>query len=304
MESLLQKRTIGHKVKAGEEHWYLLPMVIGMYEAQDGDPKPDFLADADSYMKTAAYGSSLLAVDPPQMRTIPIHQSIHVEHRAATYDQIEATLKEATGPFVVLKCICRQKKALQGQPCKQASQSETCLAFGDMGAMVLHRNHGRDITRDEALAILKRNQQDGLVLQPANAQRPEFVCSCCGCCCGMLSVHKKLPHPVDFWSSNFLAEVETEKCSRCGKCVKRCQVDAVTLPRKRKGPARIKSTRCIGCGLCVTTCPSNAMHLKNRVTQAVPPETYEDLYDEIAAKKRGPWARRRMLARVLLRMRQ
>jgi hypothetical protein len=44
--------------------------------------------------------------------------------------------------------------------------------------------------------------------------------------------------------------------------------------------------------------------LKKRVPETIPPETDEDLYAEIAAKKKGPWARRRMLAKVVLGMRQ
>jgi len=68
--------------------------------------------------------------------------------------------------------------------------------------------------------------------------------------------------------------------------------------------ARINASRCIGCGLCVSTCPSRAVHLRKRVPETIPPEREEDLYAEIAAKKKGPWARRRMLAKVVLGMRQ
>jgi ferredoxin len=303
LDSMFRKGAIGWKEKSGVGHWYVLPLVIGMYEAQDGDLTPDFLADADAYMKTVAYGVSLLAGSPPQMRTIPVNQSIPVEHPVATYDQIRAVVAEARGPFVVLKCICRQRMALKDKPCKQTSRLETCLAFDGMAAMVQRRHHGREVTRDEALAILQRNEEDGLVLQPANARHPEFVCSCCGCCCGMLSLQKSLPHPVDFWTSSYRAEVDDPVCAHCGKCVARCQVNAVTLPRS-KGPARINPSRCIGCGLCVITCLSHAVRLKKRIPETIPPETEEDLYAEIAIRKKGSWARWRMLAKVVLRMRQ
>jgi hypothetical protein len=99
------------------------------------------------------------------------------------------------------------------------------------------------------LAILQQNEDDGLVLQPANARQPEFVCSCCGCCCGMLSYQKLLPHPVDFWASTYLAEVSAAACSQCGTCVSRCQVGAVTLAGP-SGAATVIPGRCI-CGLCV-----------------------------------------------------
>jgi ferredoxin len=303
LDSMFQKGAIGWKERGGSGHWFLLPLIVGMYEGQDGEPTADFLADVDAYTKSPNFGASLLAVSPPQMRTIPINQSIPAEHNVATYDQIRALVADARGPFVVLNCICRQRMALKSKPCKQTCRLETCLAFNDMAAMVRRRQHGREVTREEALAILSRNETDGLVLQPANAQRPEFVCSCCGCCCGMLSLQKMLPHPLDFWTSTFRAEIDTALCKSCGKCVSRCQVGAITV-RRSKGGARINPARCIGCGLCVTTCPGHAVRLNKRVPETVPPESEEDLQAQIAARKKTPWARRRMMAKVLLRMKQ
>jgi Pyruvate/2-oxoacid:ferredoxin oxidoreductase delta subunit len=303
LDRMFEKGAIGWKERSGVGHWYLLPLVVGMYEGQDGELTADFLADVDAYTKSMSFGASLLAVSPPQMRTIPINQSIPVAHNVATYDQIRAMVAEAPGPFVVLKCICRQRMALKSKPCRQTSRLETCLTFNDTAATVRRRHHGREVTREEALAILQQNESDGLVLQPANARHPEFVCSCCGCCCGMLSLQKMLPHPLDFWTSNFRAEVDGAICKSCGKCVSRCQVGAVAV-RRSKGGARINPGRCIGCGLCVTTCPSHAIRLNKRVPETVPPGSEEELHARIAAGKKTPWARRRMLAKVLLRMKQ
>jgi len=302
LEAMFQKGSIGWKQKDGEDLWCLLPVVVGMYESQAGNLTADFLAPAEAYMKTLGYGASLLAVDPPQMRTIPVNQAIPVEHPVATYDQIKAIVDESPGPIVVLPCICRQRTALKIKPCRQTKRVETCFTFGEMAAVMRRRGQGREVTRDEARAIFEQNQAEGLVLQPANAQRPGFVCSCCGCCCGMLSMQKRLPHPVEFWTSTFRAEVDAEKCARCGKCAKRCQVNAVTRPRR--GPAAVNLDRCIGCGLCVTTCKPGAIRLVQRTRAAVPPVDDKALTEQIAARKKTPWQRRRMLARVFLGLRQ
>jgi len=309
LESMFERGAIGWKERSGVEYWFLLPVVVGIYEGQDGELTADFLADTEPYMKSLSYGASLLAVSPPQMRTIPVNQSIPVAQNVATYDQIRSIVAEARGPFVILKCICRQRMALNRKPCKQTSRLETCLTFDDTAAMIKHRRHGREVPREEALDILRQNEDDGLVLQPANARRPGFVCSCCGCCCGMLSLQKHLPHPLDFWTSNFRAEIDGALCKSCGKCVSRCQVGAVNLPvpkgrTRSKSPARINPDRCIGCGLCVTTCPSHALRLTKRIPETVPPESEEELQTQIAARKKTPWARRRMLAKVMLRMKQ
>ncbi len=303
LDSMLMKGAIGWKEKDGTGHWYILPLVIGMYEGQDGDPSPEFLDDARVYMKTMGFGRSFLAVKPSQMRTIPINKSIPVEHPVATYDHIRTIVRDSPGPFVVLPCICRRSKAMKNKPCAKTSREETCLAFGDMAKIVLRRKHCREVSRDEVLAILRQNEDDGLVLQPANTRQPEFVCSCCGCCCGMLSYQKFLPHPVDFWSSNHYAEVSAEACSQCGACVSRCQVGAVTLTGP-SGEAKINLSRCIGCGLCVPTCPSEAVRLKKKDPETVPPANEEDLYDEVMASKKGALGQFQTLLKVALRMKQ
>lgn len=303
LESMLMKGSIGWKEEGGISHWYVLPMVVGMYEGQDGIANPGFLATAVAYMKTLEYGKSLLAVSPSQMRTIPVNKSLRAEHHVATYDQVRSIVQAARGPFVVTPCICREGASVRRKPCKQTSRRETCLAFGHVAAMVLRRKHGREITRDEVLTILQQSEDEGLVLQPANTQQPEFICACCGCCCGMLSMQKRLPHPVDFWTSNFQAEVNAEACSRCARCVSRCQVAAVTLTGPR-GTARINLSRCIGCGLCVTMCPSAALRLRKKERETIPPENEDTLNDTIMANKKGALAQLGMLLKIVLKMRQ
>lgn len=303
LDGMFRKGAIGWKEKDGTDHWFVMPMVVGMYEAQDGDPSQAFLDDADEYMKTLSFGKSFLSVKPSQMRTIPINKSITSEHPVASYDEIQSIVRDVDGPFVVLNCICRKGKAMRNSPCVRTAREETCLAFGATAAMVLRRGHGREVTRDEVRAILRLNEDDGLVLQPSNSGRPEFVCSCCGCCCGMLSYQKFLPRPIDFWTSNFYAEVDADRCSRCGTCGDRCQVNAVSLTG-RSGEAEVNMQRCIGCGLCVPTCPSGAVRLKKKDLETIPPASEEALHDEIMENKKGAAEQLRMLLRTALRMKQ
>jgi ferredoxin len=303
LDSMFTKGAIGWKEKDGIDHWFVLPLVVGMYECQDGDPSPEFLKDSRAYMKTLRFGTSFLTVMPSQMRTIPINKSIPVEHHVATYDQVRSIVQDSPGPFVVLPCICRRSESMKGIACLKTSREETCLAFGNMAKMVLRRKHCREVTRDEVLAILQQNEDEGLVLQPANTQQPEFICSCCGCCCGMLSYQKFLPRPIDFWSSNYCAEVSPDACSRCGTCASRCQVNAITLTGP-SGKALVDLSRCIGCGLCVPTCPSDAVRLIKRTQEAVPPKDEEALCDEIMANKKGTVEQLKTVLKVALKMKQ
>ena len=303
LNEMLSKGSIGWKRSGGNDTWLLMPLVVGMYEGQDGEPARDFLAAAGAYMKTLDFGKSFLAVKPPQMRTIPVNKSLPVEHAVATYDEVRAIVRDAEAPFVVLNCICREGAAMRRKPCKQTPRKETCLGFGHVAAMVLRRGKGREITRDEVLTILQQNQDDGLVVQPSNTQKPSFVCSCCGCCCGMLSFQKFLPHPIDFWTSNYFAQVNADACTGCGQCVDRCQVKAITLDGPN-GTAQINLSRCIGCGLCVTTCPAEALRLIKKEQEATPPKDDEALYDAILANKKGSLGQWKTLLKVALKMRQ
>jgi MinD superfamily P-loop ATPase len=69
---------------------------------------------------------------------------------------------------------------------------------------------------------------------------------------------KHYPHPASLVSSPFLASLATETCKGCGTCVKRCQMEALSIDDKK---AVLNLNRCIGCGLCVSTCPTLSLSL-------------------------------------------
>ncbi len=233
------------------------------------------------------------------MRTIPVAKSIHPQYNVSTFDEIILLLGQAEEPFVVLECICRKKKSMEGKACKVTDRKETCLALGSVAEMLLLSDVGRKITRDEAVSIIERNQKEGLVLQPSNTAKPEFICSCCGCCCGMLSMHKQIPKPLDYWASNFYATVKTDTCTGCGVCERRCQVGAVAVSEKTRH-AVVNLDRCLGCGLCVTTCPTKSISLLKKPVETRPPETREELFDVIMAHKKHGLGKLKVTGKLVL----
>jgi len=272
-------------IKNGLTHYCCAPFVVGMYELQIGRLTPEFIKDFKKYTSSKKFGIEFLSTKLPQMRTIPVSKSIHPQHNVSTFDEVTSLLQQAEEPFVIIECICRKKKEIEGQSCKVTDRKETCLAIGSVARMVLKSGNGREIARDEALAILEENQKKGLVLQPSNTEKADFICSCCGCCCGMLAVHKSLPRPLDFWATNFLAEVDANKCEACGTCENNCQVGAVVVSEEKRY-AVVAPERCLGCGICVTTCPTDAITLSKRPTEVRPPQTREDLYEIIMTNKK------------------
>jgi NAD-dependent dihydropyrimidine dehydrogenase PreA subunit len=141
------------------------------------------------------------------------------------------------------------------------------------------------------------NQKEGMVPQPSNTEEAEFICSCCGCCCGILTTHQTLPKPLRFFASNFHSVVDVDACDGCGVCETRCQVGAVKVSPETQ-IATVDLKRCIGCGLCVSTCKEQAISLRKKPTETKPPKTMEELYDIIMAKKKGVLGRWGVTAKI------
>jgi electron transport complex protein RnfB len=259
------------------------PLALGMYEAQVDRLTPELERDVRTYFNEA-FGREMFGPRTPQMRTVPVHKSIPVERVAASYDDIRKFAEASPGPFAAIPCVCRQGRALTGEPCRQTSEPRNCLMFGVAATMMTGKGIARPVSKDEMLGFLEQADREGLVLQPQNAANPLFVCCCCGCCCGVLTTAKKLSKPAEFFQADFLAVVDHDKCQVCGMCTTRCAMDAIAGDDERPVVAE---ERCIGCGLCVTTCPSEAMSLRQKERRPPPPKDTAALYTTIFKERFG-----------------
>jgi ferredoxin len=245
---------------------------VGFWEGQVNNLNRELIQDFEEYLPTLFDAGSWERA--PQLRTIPVGQSVSTRTEVMPYERAEA-LVHAQDRFAVANCICRQEMRILGEGCDKPEES--CLSFGVVAEYVVHTGRGRAISQDESLAILHRAEEVGLVLQPANAKDPVFLCTCCGCCCGVLRSVKLHPAPASLVSSAFVASLDTETCQGCGTCVERCQMEAVYLD---DGQAILDLSRCIGCGLCVTTCPSDSLSLARKPgaeQTSVPKDIVENL---------------------------
>ena len=135
------------------------------------------------------------------------------------------------------------------------------MTLGDGADYMVHSGRGRKMSLEESLDILKRADEEGLVLQPDNAKDPLFICTCCACCCGVLRSIKRDPKPGKIVSSPFVAYLDVSQCKGCETCTKRCPMEAIRVVEKK---AVLDADRCIGCGLCVSKCPTHAMSLERK----------------------------------------
>ena len=298
LKEIQKKGGIEAKRQNGKMVYCNAPLVVGMYEYQLDRLTPEFVKDFNEYTSDKKFGIAFLSTELPQMRTIPISKSIHPQHNVSTFDEVSTLLQQAEAPFVIFDCICRKKKRLEGKSCDATDRKETCLAVGSMAGMALANGMGREISSKEALAILEENQKQGLVLQPSNTEKAEFICSCCGCCCGMLRTHKALPKPLDYWASNFHARVDQDTCVGCGECEKSCQVNAVRVAPENQ-TAVVDLNRCLGCGVCVPGCPTESITLVKKPVELKPPQTVEELREILMAAKKGRLAKLKLTGKLV-----
>jgi NAD-dependent dihydropyrimidine dehydrogenase PreA subunit len=299
LDHIQTKGGIESKIKNGIKHYCCIPLVVGMYEGQLGRLTPEFIRDFKEYTSNQKFGIEFLSTELPQMRTIPIARSIHPKHNVSTFDEVTQLLRQADEPFVIIECICRKKKSIEGETCKVTDRKETCLAIGNMARMALQSGVGREISREEATSITEQNQEQGLVLQPSNTEKADFICACCGCCCGILGFHRNIPKPLDYWASNFQAKVDATTCGACGICEEWCQVGAVRVCRSQQH-AVVDPNRCLGCGVCVTHCPTESISLFKKTVEVRPPQTREDLYEIIMAKKKDRLGKLRLKGKLII----
>jgi ferredoxin len=267
----------------GTEHYALLPFAVGMFEFQLDTLSAEMYQDTVTYFKSG-FALEYLSTAVPQTRVVPIGKSIDSASTVATYDEIRTLIRHAQGRVGVAPCICRKGRDLMDKPCRRTDRRELCLVLRDLYEHGHRQGWVRPVSTERALALLAENERAGLVLQPSNEQEPQFICSCCGCCCGILGMLKALPEPAAFTAGNYRAMVDGTVCNGCGVCVQRCPMGATALLRER---VHIAVGRCIGCGVCVLACKPEAIRLIPKPETVRPPATTEALYDTIGKGKAG-----------------
>jgi len=188
----------------------------------------------------------------PFTRVIPVRQPVEARTSILAYEDVEQILRHS-GKLAVTMCTCRLIDGKCGKPV------EVCLQLGRAAEYALERGTGREIGLQEALDIIRRAEEAGLVHVTMNrAQNSSIICNCCSDCCMTFTLIEKGLYLCD--PSRFQASVDAERCSGCGTCLERCLFGALSLREGEGGPvSTVDPQRCMGCGLCTVTCPEEAI---------------------------------------------
>ena len=290
LDEMFMKGVISRSGSAGPPRYSVAMLAIGMFEYHVDDLTKELVEMIHKYFDEA-FGAEFFRSSLPQLRTSPHMKAIVPEYIVDTYDNMRHFITNTKETIHVANCVCKQGEAIMGKPCRQTDNIEVCLLIGSTSYAA--RNRARQISKEECLRILDMAEEKGMVLQPGNSRKPNCICLCCGCCCGVLTTAKKQFRPARFFASNYYARIDSDLCKGCGICVQRCQMDAIIEEGKN---FRVDLDRCIGCGLCVTKCKLEAVKLIKKAKVTVPPMNTEILYLSILMERAG---RKKMIVNML-----
>jgi ferredoxin len=257
--------------RSGRRSYMLAPPVVGFFEyslmrAKDSIPKKRMAEALHAY----THGDPAFAREAFGRETV-IGRALVNEAELADEPLPEVLAWERASEVVggarrwsVSLCFCRHKTEHLGTRCD--APMENCLSLNGGAEFVVRRGFGREIGRGEALEILARAREGGLVQIADNVKsRPAFVCNCCGCCCEQLQAVSRWGLPA-VNPSGFVPRHVAQGCAGCSRCARACPVGAIEMRpllaagSRRNGLApRVDEERCVGCGVCANACNKGAL---------------------------------------------
>ena len=259
------------------EHYRLAPFIVGIYESQWQNMDHELAHLIEDYMDEG--GAALMRPRPAIHRVIPAQSSVKSEW-ILPYDDVKSVLMTMTS-FRVRDCICRlQQEKVNEHQCHFPLR--TCLNF----TTFQRPPSDRDISREEALALLDETERIGLVHSVSNfAEGYYYVCNCCGCCCGILRGITEWGIEKSIAAANYFSTIDPLMCQGCGNCMERCQMNAISM---EDGICVVDQDKCIGCGLCVTGCTFEVARLVRKPeNQTVHPPPNFSAWEQERLKDRG-----------------
>jgi Fe-S-cluster-containing hydrogenase component 2 len=258
LDNMVEKGEIGSFKMFGQQMYMLFPFVIGIYEFQlermDKEMTKLFEEYAPLLVKTVGN------FEPAVARVVPVSTEIKQDLHVHRYEDMARMIAESKS-FCVRECICRKEQKLEGHQCTHTF--EVCLSFSPEENAFDRYPTGKVVTKEDALGIMKKAEEEGLVHCTYNVEEGQvFVCNCCSCCCGILRGVKQFKAPYILAKSNFVAAIDQDSCAACGVCAdERCPMDAIV---ETDGSYSVLEERCIGCGVCTPTCPTESIKLGRR----------------------------------------
>lgn len=270
-----------------ETCYFGLPFMPGIFEfwfisgrETEKDKKIANLIHA--YKKAYIAAAGEMKTPFPVTRVIPVNKTIRAGNTIHTYDQV-ATYIEKYDPVCVGTCYCRHAAKLRGEDIHEMPL-EVCMWFGKTAEHFIERMGVRKVSKQEALEILDRTEEAGLIHMSRNTTDDiDFLCNCDRWHCEVVTSILKQPKPGMFFNSGYEPVFDPESCISCETCIERCPPYALKMGENKEHPI-LNNDMCFGCGVCATGCPEGAISMDAKPNFPTPPKDKKEL---AAALKAG-----------------
>ena len=262
LKGMVRQGLITAKRAEGGLGFAILPFAIGIYEYQYARIDKELAQLVEDYIQEAF--TQAFEIQPAVHRVVPVGTTVDMDLQVHPYESV-ATIVESGQAWGVQECLCRNQKALIGDPCDHPL--EVCMSISSHPGAFEGAPSIRSLTKEQAYETLQVAADAGLVHSISNKQEGHwYICNCCTCSCGILRGIKEFGIANVVARSPYHSVVDEDACTGCELCLEACQFDALT----HSTMAEVDITRCLGCGLCVLACPDHALSLTRRPDTEIP----------------------------------
>lgn len=285
----MAKEGLLFRVRTSKGPLYSQPnFIMGIYEWHVNTIDKETAELADHYYD-GMFEHHWRGKNTKQLRVVPVNTSIVHKDTVRSYDNIRDLVRgSGKGPYAVAPCICRVEQMKKGNAVTRPL--ETCLTFGYTAKYYIENGIGRELTEEELMAKLGECEKAALVPFGTNSQEITNMCMCDSDSCQLFRILKSYSRPADEVHSAFRATITASRCSGCGVCAMRCQLDAIreteeAATKPGKHAYTVLEERCIGCGLCIQRCPEAAVAMTKKEQMPDVPENIFAMYGRMAQER-------------------
>jgi NAD-dependent dihydropyrimidine dehydrogenase PreA subunit len=278
-------------VPCGETtYWLLMPGLIGFFEFTFMKRRADLplaelarLMQAYLHEQRPGQAEEFFGTRTQLTRVLPNENRIPVNSQVTPWEDARQIIDTADFGAAGL-CFCRHRKEHLGHSCSKGAPVEgLCIALGEGARFLVRRGFMQQKTTAELLAILDEARRLNLTQITDNIrEQPSFICNCCSCCCDLMAgVQEGFADGIA--KAPFLAAVDANACTGCGRCLVTCNVLALRLDSDTVC-IMVDERLCLGCGVCIASCRQGALRLELRPV-GKPPRTKTDMFFRILREK-------------------
>ena len=226
--------------KGGAKIYLLVPFAPGIFEFQlarsneynESHPEISYLFQRHAF---ESYGQ--VAASMPMgvgiMRVVPVESALPAGTKVMTMERL-STLIETTvgGAFCRVPCQCRRVRRIMGEGTGDLEDG-MCIYMGLLAETMIRHGRGEKLTKEQVYEHLERTEAMGCIHQITTLESgiSFAICNCLPQSCMAIgsATYYGAPNMV---RSNYVAEIDKEKCVACGQCVETCANNALRLGQK------------------------------------------------------------------------